>query len=141
MILDIVASILLFVVGALLYTFGGLRILLTVLCDIPLTRKLKRLYGDKIAAGAFYIRAAYTCVLWLVIIAVATVAVILWNHDYALFGYLGGFLLTFATTIGKFRIDKGNVSGYLERNDKFIYKDLRTELTERVHKGDMSFIK
>lgn len=141
MILDIVAAILLFVVGALLYTFGGLRILLTVFCDIPLTRKLKCLYGDKIAAGAFYIKAAYTCALWIAIIAAATVAVILWDHNYALFGYFGGFLLTFATTIGKFRIDNNNASGYIERNGMFIFEGLRSELAERIRKGDISFLK
>ena len=141
MILDIVIAILLFVAGALLYTFGGLRILLILFCDIPLTGKLKHRYGEKIAAGALYIRAAYTCVLWLVIIAAATTAVIIWGHDYALFGYLGGFLLTFATTIGKFRIDRNNISGYLERNRKFIFADLYPTLVEKVRRGDIAFIK
>ena len=65
MVLDIVIAILLFVAGALLYTFGILRVLLILFCGVPLTRKLKGLYNGKVASGAIYLKFAYTAALCL----------------------------------------------------------------------------
>lgn len=137
MVLDIVIAILLFVAGALLYTFGILRVLLILFCGVPLTRKLKGLYNGKVASGAIYLKFAYTAALWLVLTAAATVIVVYWGGDYGLFGYLGGILLTLATTIGRLGVNERNSLSYLGAYARYIDKDLRRALVERVQGGKL----
>lgn len=138
MILDVIIAVVLFLGGALLYTFGLLRVLLCFTSTIPLTVELKRRYGDRVAAGAIYIKAAYTAVLWLVITGIVTYAVIAWGRDYSLFGYLGGILLTFATSIGQLGRTQRNVSNYLAKYARFLQGSLGSSLLERAEHGDLS---
>ncbi len=138
MILEIVIAILLFVAGALLYTFGILRVLLCYTSVIPLTKELKTRYPGRVAAGAIYMKIAYTTVFWLIVAAAATLAVIGWGLDYSLFGYLGGVLLTFATTIGRLGRNQRNVASYLVQYERFIDKQLGASLLEKVEHGDLS---
>lgn len=138
MILEIVIAILLFVAGALLYTFGILRVLLCYTSVIPLTKELKTRYPGRVAAGAIYMKIAYTTVFWLIVAAAATLAVIGWGLDYSLFGYLGGILLTFATTIGRLGRNQRNVASYLVQYERFIDKQLGASLLEKVEHGDLS---
>lgn len=138
MVLEVIIAILLFLSGALLYTFGILRVLLCYTSAIPLTRELKTRYPGRVAAGAIYMKIAYTTVFWLIIIVAATLAVIGWGLDYSLFGYLGGILLTFATTIGRLGRNQRNVANYLVQYERFIDKQLGASLLEKAEHGDIS---
>lgn len=138
MVLEIIIAILLFLAGALLYTFGILRVLLCYTSAIPLTRELKTRYPGRVAAGAIYMKIAYTTVFWLIITVAATLAVIGWGLDYSLFGYLGGILLTFATTIGRLGRNQRNVANYLVQYERFIDKQLGASLLEKAEHGDIS---
>lgn len=138
MVLEVIIAILLFLAGALLYTFGILRVLLCYTSAIPLTRELKTRYPGRVAAGAIYMKIAYTTVFWLIITVAATLAVIGWGLDYSLFGYLGGILLTFATTIGRLGRNQRNVANYLVQYERFIDKQLGASLLEKAEHGDIS---
>lgn len=138
MVLEVIIAILLFLAGALLYTFGILRALLCYTSAIPLTRELKTRYPGRVAAGAIYMKIAYTTVFWLIITVAATLAVIGWGLDYSLFGYLGGILLTFATTIGRLGRNQRNVANYLVQYERFIDKQLGASLLEKAEHGDIS---
>ena len=138
MVLEVIIAILLFLSGALLYTFGILRVLLCYTSAIPLTRELKTRYPGRVAAGAIYMKIAYTTVFWLIITVAATLAVIGWGLDYSLFGYLGGILLTFATTIGRLGRNQRNVANYLVQYERFIDKQLGAALLEKSEHGDIS---
>lgn len=138
MVLEVIIAILLFLAGALLYTFGILRVLLCYTSAIPLTRELKTRYPGRVAAGAIYMKIAYTTVFWLIITVAATLAVIGWGLDYSLFGYLGGILLTFATTIGRLGRNQRNVANYLVQYERFIDKQLGAALLEKSEHGDIS---
>lgn len=138
MVLEVIIAILLFLAGALLYTFGILRALLCYTSAIPLTRELKARYPGRVAAGAIYMKIAYTTVFWLIITVAATLAVIGWGLDYSLFGYLGGILLTFATTIGRLGRNQRNVANYLVQYERFIDKQLGASLLEKSEHGDIS---
>ncbi len=138
MVLEVIIAILLFLSGALLYTFGILRVLLCYTSAIPLTRELKTRYPGRVAAGAIYMKIAYTTVFWLIITVAATLAVIGWGLDYSLFGYLGGILLTFATTIGRLGRNQRNVVNYLVQYERFIDKQLGASLLEKAEHGDIS---
>ncbi len=138
MVLEVIIAILLFLSGALLYTFGILRVLLCYTSAIPLTRELKTRYPGRVAAGAIYMKIAYTTVFWLIITVAATLAVIGWGLDYSLFGYLGGILLTFATTIGRLGRNQRNVANYLVQYERFIDKQLGASLLEKAEHGDIS---
>ena len=138
MVLEVIIAILLFLSGALLYTFGILRVLLCYTSAIPLTRELKTRYPGRVAAGAIYMKSAYTTVFWLIITVAATLAVIGWGLDYSLFGYLGGILLTFATTIGRLGRNQRNVANYLVQYERFIDKQLGESLLEKAEHGDIS---
>lgn len=138
MVLEVIIAILLFLAGALLYTFGILRTLLCYTSAIPLTRELKTRYPGRVAAGAIYMKIAYTTVFWLIITVAATLAVIGWGLDYSLFGYLGGILLTFATTIGRLGRNQRNVANYLVQYERFIDKQLGASLLEKAEHGDIS---
>lgn len=138
MVLEVIIAILLFLSGALLYTFGILRALLCYTSAIPLTRELKTRYPGRVAAGAIYMKIAYTTVFWLIITVAATLAVIGWGLDYSLFGYLGGILLTFATTIGRLGRNQRNVANYLVQYERFIDKQLGASLLEKAEHGDIS---
>lgn len=138
MVLEVIIAILLFLAGALLYTFGILRALLCYTSAIPLTRELKTRYPGRVAAGAIYMKIAYTTVFWLIITVAATLAVIGWGLDYSLFGYLGGILLTFATTIGRLGRNQRNVANYLVQYERFIDKQLGASLLEKSEHGDIS---
>lgn len=138
MVLEVIIAILLFLAGALLYTFGILRVLLCYTSAIPLTRELKTRYPGRVAAGAIYMKIAYTTVFWLIITVAATLAVIGWGLDYSLFGYLGGILLTFATTIGRLGRNQRNVANYLVQYERFIDKQLGAALLEKAEHGDIS---
>ena len=139
MLLDIVLGVVLFVVGAVLFAIGGLQILLSCFCGIPLTRRLRRRCGDKIAAGAVYIKFAYTVALWLIIIGAVTFGVVYWGHDYALFGYLGGMLFSLAISIGKWGMNQSNEADYLVSNSRFIQKEELDKLLEEVKSGPLKF--
>ena len=138
MVLEVIIAILLFLAGALLYTFGILRVLLCYTSAIPLTRELETRYPGRVAAGARYMKIAYTTVFWLIITVAATLAVIGWGLDYSLFGYLGGILLTFATTIGRLGRNQRNVANYLVQYERFIDKQLGASLLEKAEHGDIS---
>ncbi len=138
MVLEVIIAILLFLAGALLYTFGILRVLLCYTSAIPLTRELETRYPGRVAAGAIYMKIAYTTVFWLIITVAATLAVIGWGLDYSLFGYLGGILLTFATTIGRLGRNQRNVANYLVQYERFIDKQLGASLLEKAEHGDIS---
>ena len=138
MVLEVIIAILLFLSGALLYTFGILRVLLCYTSAIPLTREPKARYPGRVAAGAIYMKIAYTTVFWLIITVAATLAVIGWGLDYSLFGYLGGILLTFATTIGRLGRNQRNVANYLVQYERFIDKQLGAALLEKSEHGDIS---
>ena len=138
MVLEVIIAILLFLAGALLYTFGILRVLLCYTSAITLTRELKTRYPGRVAAGAIYMKIAYTTVFWLIITVAATLAVIGWGLDYSLFGYLGGILLTFATTIGRLGRNQRNVANYLVQYERFIDKQLGASLLEKAEHGDIS---
>ena len=138
MVLEVIIAILLFLSGALLYTFGILRVLLCYTSAIPLTRELKARYPGRVAAGAIYMKIAYATVFWLIITVAATLAVIGWGLDYSLFGYLGGILLTFATTIGRLGRNQRNVANYLVQYERFIDKQLGAALLEKAEHGDIS---
>ena len=138
MVLEVIIAILLFLAGALLYTLGILRVLLCYTSAIPLTRELKTRYPGRVAAGAIYMKIAYTTVFWLIITVAATLAVIGWGLDYSLFGYLGGILLTFATTIGRLGRNQRNVANYLVQYERFIDKQLGASLLEKAEHGDIS---
>ena len=138
MVLEVIIAILLFLAGALLYTFGILRVLLCYTSAIPLTRELKTRYPGRVAAGAIYMKIAYTTVFWLIITVAATLAVIGWGLDYSLFGYLGGILLSFATTIGRLGRNQRNVANYLVQYERFIDKQLGASLLEKAEHGDIS---
>ena len=83
-------------------------------------------------------KIAYTTVFWLIITVAATLAVIGWGLDYSLFGYLGGILLTFATTIGRLGRNQRNVANYLVQYERFIDKQLGASLLEKAEHGDIS---
>lgn len=138
MVLEVIIAILLFLAGALLYAFGILRVLLCYTSAIPLTRELKTRYPGRVAAGAIYMKIAYATVFWLIITVAATLAVIGWGLDYSLFGYLGGILLTFATTIGRLGRNQRNVANYLVQYERFIDKQLGASLLEKAEHGDIS---
>ena len=138
MVLEVIIAILLFLAGALLYTFGILRVLLCYTSAIPLTRELETRYPGRVAAGAIYMKIAYTTVFWLIITVAATLAVIGWGLDYSLFGYLGGILLTFATTIRRLGRNQRNVANYLVQYERFIDKQLGASLLEKAEHGDIS---
>ena len=84
MVLEVIIAILLFLAGALLYTFGILRVLLCYTSAIPLTRELKARYPGRVAAGAIYMKIAYTTVFWPIITVAATLDGIGWGLDYSL---------------------------------------------------------
>ena len=138
MILDIIIAIALFVAGALLYTFGLMPVLLGFCTDVPLARRLKALYGGRVAAGAILMKAVYRAVFWAVILAAGTIAVIHWGGDYALFGWLGGIVLTLATTIGRLGVNRRNAAGFLVLCEKYMDRELSKALLEKVEQGDMS---
>lgn len=139
MVLDIVFAIALFVAGALLYTFGLLPVLLGFFCDVPITAKLKKLYGGRVAAGAIYMKTGYRTVLWAIITAAATIAVVHWGRDYSLFGWLGGILLTLATTIGRLGVNQRNAANYFVKYEKFMDKAISSALLKQIEHGDLSF--
>ena len=130
MILDVIIAIALFVAGALLYTFCLMPVLLGFFTDVPTAKKLKARYGGRVAYGAILMKTIYRAVLW---------AVIHWGGDYALFGWLGGVVLTLATTIGRLGANQRSVANFLVRYEKFMDKDLNAALLERVEHGDLSF--
>lgn len=140
MILDIGIAIALFIVGAGLFAFGGLQILTGIFCGFPLTSRLSRRYGGKIAAGAIYMKLVYTIVLWLLIIAAATFVVIWIDRDYSLFGFLGGMLFVLAFSIGRIGINDATVGAYLARFGKFIQTELREKLVQDLKDGKFEAI-
>ena len=138
MIVDIIIAIALFVVGALLYTFGLMPVLLGFFTDLPLARRLKKLYGGRVAYGAMVIKAVCRAAFWLIVLAAATIAVIYWGGDYALFGWLGGIVLTLATTIGRLGVNQRNAVSFFVKNEKYMDKELSEALLKKVSHGDLS---
>ena len=116
-----------------------LPVLLGFFCDVPITAKLKKLYGGRVAAGAIYMKTGYRTVLWAIITAAATIAAVHWGRDYSLFGWLGGILLTLATTIGRLGVNQRNAANYFVKYEKFMDKAISSALLKQVEHGDLSF--
>ena len=135
MLLDIIIAVALFIAGSLLYAFGGLQILVSIFCAFPFTARLKKRYGGEVAAGAIRMKLIYTVVIWAVVFAAATLAVIGWGPEYSLFGYLGGILMNLAISIGKLGINEANVGAYISRYEKFLTPKLRDELIAKLADG------
>lgn len=111
-VIDILFAIGMWIVGAYLYSYGVMQILLTLFCSIPLTIRFSKIYD--VDTPAIYSRCITTIVLWTVVTAVVIALVMAFGSIYVKFGFWAGFIISFLLSIGKWGINQPNFEDYFQ---------------------------
>lgn len=107
-----------FIVGAVLFVFGGLQVLLSLFFSMRFTAKLNRHFRGQFNSKVIYLKSMFTILFWGAIIAGATFAIHKWLFGYAWVGYLVGAGFCFLLSLGKLGMNESNVLDYMSVNSR-----------------------
>lgn len=118
------------IVGAVLFSFGFGVPLICLFCGIPMTRRLSAIIPAN--KSAIYIRMSITITMWAAISAAVIWAVMRFGDAWAVGSFWGGFCLTALAGAGKLGMNQDNIEDYFRSYGKFYDQDALAPMLETL---------